>query len=339
MTIDSMASDAASRPSTLKLLTTGGTIATRYDPDSGRTHPALGSAEIAALVPSLDRAEVIEVGRTPSWAMTLADMAVVARAARDAVQADDVCGVVVTVGTSALEYVAYLTDLYVDSPVPVVFTGAMRKADEPDPDGPNNLADAVRVASSPQARDRGVLVAFAGDVLSARGCWKMTRSTNRAFIDVDGPVGAVDGRGISFLRRPPRTPTVFARPDESVEMLKVYPGADAKLLDAVRRRQPRGVVIEGMPGAGGIPPGMHDALADLAATDTIVVISSKAPSGVVPDPPTGGTGSPIAELPLLSAGPLTTEKAWVLLSVALGASDSVVEARTRFASVARGQSA
>jgi L-asparaginase len=268
--------------------------------------------------------------------MSLADMTGVARAVRAATEDSGVAGVVVTVGTSTLEYVAYLTDLVVDSPLPVVFTGAMRKADEPFPDGPDNLANAVRVASSPMSRDRGVLVVFAGKILSARGCWKFTRSANDAFIDVDGPVGTVDRHGPDFARVPARTATLDADPDDSVEILKVYPGAPGHLFDSVAQRAPRGVVVEGMPGAGGVPTSMHEALARLARTDTVVVVSSRAPSGLVPDPPTGGTGSPLSGLPVLSAGPLSTEKAWVLLSVVLGSSQDPDEARSRFASMTRG---
>jgi L-asparaginase len=333
---DPAVADRARTPGALKLLTTGGTIATRFDSDTGRTAPALGALDIARLAPELERAEVVELGRTPSWAMSIADMAAVARSVLAATEDAGAAGVVVTVGTSTLEYVAYLTDLLVDSPVPVVFTGAMRKADEPFPDGPDNLAKAARVARSPEARERGVLVVFAGKILSARGCWKMTRSADDAFLDVDGPVGAVDHDGVRFLRRPARSPLLRADPDESVEILKVYPGAPGELLDGVVQRAPRGVVIEGMPGAGGIPPTMHEALERLARTDAVVVVSSRAPSGLVPDPPTGGTGSPLTGLPLLSAGPLSTEKAWVLLSAVLGGCVDPGEARTRFASMTRG---
>jgi L-asparaginase/Glu-tRNA(Gln) amidotransferase subunit D len=75
---------------------------------------------------------------------------------------------------------------------------------------------------------------------------------------------------------------------------------------------------------------MLDALTRLARADVAIVISSRAPFGRIPDPPTGGTGSPLAELPLISAGPLTTEKAWVLLSAVLGQTATTSEARSLF---------
>jgi L-asparaginase/Glu-tRNA(Gln) amidotransferase subunit D len=60
----------------------------------------------------------------------------------------DVSGVVVTHGTDTMEESAFLADLIVDSEKPIVFTGAQRNADEPDSDGPRNLADAIRIAAS-----------------------------------------------------------------------------------------------------------------------------------------------------------------------------------------------
>ena len=62
-------------------------------------------------------------------------------------------GIVVTHGTDALEEAAYLVARSVESDKPVVFTGAMRTSSDLGWDGPGNLAGAVRVAASPDARD------------------------------------------------------------------------------------------------------------------------------------------------------------------------------------------
>ena len=48
-----------------------------------------------------------------------------------------------THGTTTLEYTAFLADLFLDVDTPVVFTGAMRRADDADSDGPRNLRDAI----------------------------------------------------------------------------------------------------------------------------------------------------------------------------------------------------
>jgi L-asparaginase len=61
----------------------------------------------------------------------------------------DCSGVVVTHGTDTMEESAYMADLLVRSDKPVVITSAQRAADQPDTDGPRNIADSVRLAASP----------------------------------------------------------------------------------------------------------------------------------------------------------------------------------------------
>ncbi|MEC6999263.1 asparaginase domain-containing protein [Brucella abortus] len=76
---------------------------------------------------------------------------------------------------------AFLAQLTISSRKPVVFTGAQRSADEPDADGPRNLADAISVAASPEARDLGTLVVFAGKVLSSIDATKIHTSKLEAY--------------------------------------------------------------------------------------------------------------------------------------------------------------
>lgn len=320
----------------LKLLTTGGTIATRVDEASGRSRPSLGGLDLANLLQHGERIQVRELDRRPSWTLTLDEMAAIAMAVDEEAK-DAAChGLVVTVGTSALEYLAYVIDLLVETPKPVVVTGAMLKADDGSPDGPGNLEDALVVAGSPQAHNRGVLVSFAGRVLTARGVYKRHRGDVDAFVDLNGHVATVAGQEVTWLRRSGRPIRLVGPIDPTVEVIKIYPGAPGALFDAARLRGARGVVIEALPGAGGIPPAMLPAIQRLIDDQVAVVVSSRAPYGRVSDPPTGGTGSPLAELPLLSSGDLTAEKAWVLLSVVLGQSSDKSSASALFQSMVRG---
>jgi L-asparaginase len=299
----------------------------------------LAGADVAHLLKDSAAVHARELNLKPSWALTLSEMAAIAADVQEEARAAGRRGVVVTVGTSALEYLAFSIDLFVDPSVPVVVTGAMRKADDEHPDGPNNLQDAVAVAGSGEVQGCGVLVCFAGRLLSARGAYKMERQAEDAFVDTAGEVGQVlDGR-ITLTRRPARYPRLAGVIDSSVEIIKAYPGASSDTLDGARQRRARGVVIEGTPGVGGIPPTMLDGLRRLVDDGVTVVVSSRAPRGRVPNPPTGGTGSPLVGLPLLSAGDLTTEKAWILLSAALGGGSSPADAADVFARVAGGPDA
>ena len=149
---------------------TGGTIAMRIDAESGGAVPALKGEEILALTPALDRiaeVEAIDWGLIPASHLGLERILDLARAVHEALQQPDTVGAVVVHGTDTMEETAFALDLLHGGPEPIVVVGAMRNADEDDYDGPRNLRNAVAVAAHPDARDQGVLVVMAGEILPA----------------------------------------------------------------------------------------------------------------------------------------------------------------------------
>ncbi len=321
----------------VKLLTTGGTISTAYDPRLSRTRPALSGAELLGSLGNLDGiagVDIEELFRVPSWALGPAEMFLVAQAARDAAASGTYAGVVVTHGTTTLEFSAFMADLYLDVEAPVVFTGSMREADVADTDGPRNLRDAIRVAASAEARGKGALVCMNGDVLAARDATKLHRTAVQTFVGLEGPLGHVDRDLVAFYREPLRR-RVFHRPIEpAVALVKAYPGAGRQQVDAVVGAGVRGIVVEGLPGAGGVPPAMQEGLRDARARGVTLVLASRSPLGRVLPYAAGGTGAPLRELDLLFAGTLTAEKAWVLLMAALGETGDPAELRAIFLALA-----
>ena len=319
----------------VRLLATGGTIATTRDVATGVTAPTLSGGELARLGAENVTVDAREVVRKPSWALTIREMTRIALAARDAASEPGIAGVVVTHGTTTLEYTAFLTHLIWDVDEPVVFTGAMRRADEPEPDGPSNLRDAISVAASDVTRRWGAVVCFAGQVLAGSSTWKRNRSERDAFEDLNGPLATITNGEIKVRRsimRPIRT--LAGRAVEGVALVKAVPGASGAQLHAAMAQGAPGVVVEALPGSGGVPPGMHRSLR-AAAEAVPVVIASRAPAGSVPDPPLGGTGGPLNGMHLISAGALTAEAAWVLLSLGLGESAGADGVRALFADLAR----
>jgi L-asparaginase len=319
------------------LLTTGGTVSTTTDGATGRSASTLGADELAGLAAmpgiTFDRRALSQV---PSWTLDPAAMARIAIAARDVARVPSVTGVVVSHGTTTLEYSAFLADLVLDVDTPVIFTGAMRRADEPDPDGPQNLRDAIAVAVEPASRGRGVLVVFAGQIVAGGRVWKAQRTDAAAFIGLDGDMGSVIDGAVELGRSPSRGIPFSGRLETRVGFVKAVPGADGAMVEAAERANPRGLVIEGLPGVGGIPPGMTEAVRDAAARMP-VVIASRAPFGRLPAVPTGGTGEPLRDVGLWSADNLTAEQAWLLLMMTLGEGGTRDEMDRRFASAASAQ--
>jgi L-asparaginase len=319
------------------LLTTGGTVATTTSSATGRSAPTASPEDLAALADSAGiRIQARSIRQQPSWALDPIAMAEIAIAARDAAREPGTDGVVVTHGTTTLEYTAFLTSLVADGATPVVFTGAMRRADDPDPDGPGNLRDSIGVAGSIAPKPAGVLVVFAGRIIAARRGWKARRVDVDAFLDTGAQVGSVvDGR-VSLVGAAPRGAGFSGRLETNVAFLKVVPGLDGRAFERLLADDPAGIVVEGLPGVGGVPPGMQAGL--IAATrDRPVVLASRAPFGRLPEVATGGTGEPFREADMWSAGDLTAEQAWLLLMAALGEGGSRDDVRARFHAIAFSQ--
>jgi L-asparaginase len=319
----------------IKLLSTGGTISTTTDSASGRSAPSLSGIALARLLGPTDglphgvEISVDELASQPSWALTPEAMAEVARRARDAAHDPSVRGVVVTHGTTTLEYTAFLADLFLDVDTPVVLTGAMRKADDPEADGPANLRAAVRVAASDEARGAGALVVFAGHIIAGGRTWKSSRLDLDAFVDLGGELGRVTDGHVSL--RPPasRIGPMGGELDARVAFVKALPGLGSDAVTAALPAGMRGLVVEGLPGVGGIPTGMRTGLIE-AAQRLPVVIASRAPYGRLPNAPTGGTGEPLRDSELLSAGSLSAEQAWLLLMAVLAETSTREGANARF---------
>jgi L-asparaginase len=324
----------------IALLTTGGTIATTTNASTGHTSPTLGVrladlADVAGI-----NLAVEEVSKVPSWRLDPLEMVRIAKRAVTCAETAGVDGVVVTHGTTTLEYTAFLVHLLLRSDTPVVLTGAMRRADDPEPDGPANLRDAVLVAAHPEARGLGAMVVFAGRIIGGGRAWKANRSDREAFVDLSGrDVGSIHDDAISIDDRPARPQPFEGDLESRVRLVKLMPGADGGGIETAATRGTRGLVVEALPGSGGVPPGALEALSSVAARIPVVV-ASRAPFGRQPETPTGGTGEPLAGIPLLSAQALSAEQAWLLLMLVLGEKLALAkEVRERFESVAAGATA
>ena len=308
----------------VRILTTGGTIASLPDPESGAKRPAVSGEQLVAGVPGLDRVadvQVEEVASLSSWNLTPAHMLAVARSAGEALAEPDVDGVVVTHGTDTLEETAFLTDLTLRSDGPAVFVGAMRSPDELSADGPRNLLNAVRVASAPEARGAGAVVAMSDEIHAARWVRKLDSGLLSAFRSPRrGPLGRVTPKSLELPWLPPRGFTIDPPVELShgVALVSAYPGMDAAVIDAaVEAAGAAGVVVEGT-GSGNVPGSAVAGIRSTLDRGLPVVVATRVPGGATPS----GYGSPgggaeLRGLGAVGAGPLSAGKARLLLMVLL----------------------
>jgi L-asparaginase len=301
------------------LLATGGTIASRHGPDglTART-PAAELLAAAGPLPGLT-VTASDHGTVGSFAFTTSDLrGLVAEARRCLAQGVD--GVVVTQGTDTMEESAYLADLVHDDPRPIVFTGAQRPFDAPAPDGPVNLADALRVAASPAARDFGVLLCFDGLTFAAHGVRKVETLRSGAFAAPGrGPVLRLAAAAVLPLARPVRRaalPLDLAADLPRVDVVACYLGVDGALMHAAVAAGAAGLVLQAF-GAGNVTPAVVEATADLVAAGIPVLVCSRVPSGPVVPLYTGGGGADLARAGAVFAHDLSPWQGRLLLAAAL----------------------
>jgi len=306
------------------ILTTGGTIAMQHDAALGGATPKMGAADFTAALPAdllahveLETAEIVNL---PSSHFTLDTLWQIRQAVAAAVARPDVSGVVVTHGTDVLEETAMLLDLTVDSPKPVVLTGAMRTATQVGYEGLANLAAAVRVAAHPGACELGALVVLNDKVHAARFVTKThTLSVDTFQSPGWGPIGRVEGDQVRIGSRVARRVIPCPALETRVELLKLAVGAQPTMLEDLLARGVRGVVIEAL-GGGRIPPWWFPTIARAITEEVTVVVGSRCPSGRVWD----SYGYPGAVRDAVAAGCLLAEgvngqKARIKLMVVLAA--------------------
>jgi L-asparaginase len=267
------------------VLATGGTISARRS-DGGALLASDGAARIvgAGAVPAGVTVEAHDVLRVGSYNLELSDLRTIADAVAGHLGRRDVDGIVVTHGTDTLEETAILLDLVHADQRPVVLTGAQRGADVPDTDGPRNLADAVAVAADPQLRGHGVVVAFGGAVLAARGVRKSHTVEPMAFTGRSGGLATV-GDGEVTVHGVPHRPVLLAHPTAELDRVRVdvllaHPGAQPDLLRAAVDGGARGIVVAGT-GVGNAPRGFAAAVADLTGQGVVVGLSTRVTDGPV----------------------------------------------------------
>lgn len=313
------------------LLQTGGTIdhvgRDRLDLVFYSDSPARVERGLLSRIPEVERfADVDERPmRLRGQALTTADWIALGRAAQSAATEEGVAGVVITRGTNTLEETAFFLNLVLKTDRPVVMTAAMRPASALSGDGDLNLVNAIRVAASPDAVGKGVLVVMNDTILAAREAVKTSTSRLHAFQSPGlGPLGHADPDGrVVFAHAPLRAHTTATEFDvrridalPRVDVVLSYVGADGALIDAAVAAGARGIVSAGL-GTGRGTDAEVTALDRARQAGVVVCQASRAGSGRV------ARGPELVRHGFIAAGDLPPWQARTLLALALTETDDV----------------
>ncbi|GKZ37900.1 hypothetical protein AbraIFM66950_009732 [Aspergillus brasiliensis] len=322
------------------IFATGGTIAgsdSSSTATTGYTSGAVGVLSLIDAVPSmLDVANVagVQVANVGSEDIT-SDILISMSKKLKRVVCDDptMAGAVITHGTDTLEETAFFLDATVNCGKPIVIVGAMRPSTAISADGPFNLLEAVTVAASSSARDRGAMVVMNDRIASAYYVTKTNANTMDTFKAMEmGFLGEMISN-TPFFFYPPVKPTGKVAFDIAnvteiprVDILFSYEDMHNDTLYNAISSGAEGIVIAGA-GAGGVTTSFNEAIEDVINRLEIPVVQSmRTVNGEVPlSDVSSDTATHIA------SGYLNPQKSRILLGLLLSQGKNITEIADVFA--------
>jgi len=314
----------------IALLTTGGTIASRVDYETGGVRPVKEEREILDFYPELEASgqiHILPVFDRLSEDLVPEDWEVLAAKVTEAFR-QGARAAVVAHGTDTLSYTAAgLSFLLTDLPGPVILVGSQRSPDRPSSDGAPNLRAAVEVAH--QARlGEVVVVMHAGpsdDRFAVhRGSWvrKMHSSRRDAFRSRNGPpLGYLEDGKLRLdlpVRPPAPGPARVEGPlDTRGGLLWFYPGLTPERAERFAHDL-RGIVLAGT-GLGHIGSVHVPWIRSAVGRGVVVAMTTQCLEGVV-DPFLYATGRELLQAGVVYLDDLLPETAYAKLLWALGRS-------------------
>jgi glutamyl-tRNA(Gln) amidotransferase subunit D len=244
----------------VKLLGTGGTIASRLDYRTGAVIPAFSPGELYGAVPEL--ADICNLTTEKLFAVFSENMGpeqyktLAIAIGREIEKGID--GIVIGHGTDTMHHTAAaLAYMVQDSPVPIVMVGSQRSSDRPSSDAALNLQHATKTAAESDLAE--VMVCMFGptsdeyDLLHrgtrVRKMHSSYRSTFRTIGDI--PLAMVDKQKITPLqhnynhRRTDRKVKIYPFFDEKVAIVYYYPNMQPDIIDSLVENGYKGIIIAG----------------------------------------------------------------------------------------------
>ncbi|MBU1356080.1 MAG: Glu-tRNA(Gln) amidotransferase subunit GatD [Candidatus Edwardsbacteria bacterium] len=244
----------------VKLLGTGGTIASRLDYRTGAVIPAFTPGELYGAVPEL--ADICNLTTDKLFAVFSENMGpeqykTLAVAIGKEIE-NGIDGIVIGHGTDTLHYTAAaLTFMVQNPPVPIVLVGSQRSSDRPSSDAALNLMHATTAAGHGDIAE--VMVCMFGPTSDEYGLLhrgtrvrKMHSSYRSTFRTIgDTPLAMITRKGLTHIkqdynpRRKDRQVTIKPFFEEKVGMIYYYTNMQPDMIDSMVDNGYKGIIIIG----------------------------------------------------------------------------------------------
>jgi len=315
----------------VKLLGTGGTIASRLDYRTGAVIPAFSPGELYGSVPEL--ADICNLQTEKLFGVFSENMSpehylILAEKTGEAIR-EGYDGIVIGHGTDTMHHTAAALSFMVQgTPVPIIMVGSQRSSDRPSSDAAQNLINATWAAGHGPIAE--VLVCMFGPTSDlynllhrgtrVRKMHSSVRSTFRTLGDI--PVAMVEKGKVTPIkddwrpRRKDRDVTVQAVFEEKVTIVYYYPGMHPDVIDAMVEKGYKGIIIAGT-GLGHVNRLIYPALARANAAGVHLYMTLQTLWGFV-QMQVYETGREILELGVVPLANMLPEVAYIKLGWALG---------------------
>ena len=317
-------SQVESQRKTIAIVTTGGTIAQKIDPDSGGAVPSLSGEELIKSVPELGKFADLVVYPVVNIDSRDMDFQVYKKLAYKLMKLNNdpnIDGLLILHGTDTMEETAFFLNQIILTKKPMAITGAMRTASEKDADGPRNLISALRVILSKYANNGNIMVVMNGNIINGLAVSKVDSSNVDAFNGgKHGVLGIVDEYHVIWYNKPISVGT-FEFPEifPKIDIILAYPGADGSLIKAAVRNGARGIVIVGY-GAGNVSKRLFRTIRSVLKSthEVTFLIQSRSPEGnVLPVYAGEGGAVDLQKMGVILGGPISPTKSRILLMLCL----------------------
>ncbi|MCC6427010.1 MAG: type II asparaginase [Phycisphaerales bacterium] len=271
------------------ILATGGTIAGKANTNSavGYTSGQASAQDLIDAVPGIEKVATLtaeQISNIGSQDMNDEVWVALAKRINELFAKGDTDGVVITHGTDTMEETAFFLEQVLASDKPVVLVGSMRPSTAISADGPANLYAGVQVASSKEARGRGVLIVLNNTIHESRDATKTHTTSLQTFASPNaGPAGYVDASEVRFVEpvetcKRPRFKAPDKAPLPRVDIIYSHSNMLPDEVSDALKRGCKGIVLAGV-GDGNSSKAVVDALSSAAQQGTVVVRSSRVGAG------------------------------------------------------------